>query len=695
MASPPQLPPRAPGATDRMPHAGSTSPGHLELLRGDPRSSSTQSLVPSLADDDDGSRRTLLIIYIHGFYGNDQSFRSFPAHVHSLLRTLLADSHVIHSKIYPRYKTYKAIEVARDNFSAWLEPHESPTTDVILVGHSMGGLLAGEVVLMPNQSPYHHQAFKHKIIGTLSLDSPFLGLHPGIVVSGISSLFQPAPKSPDEIHDDVPPSPPSAPASLAPTSSIDSRLDSSASSFSSYPARENDDPHYDPPYWNDEPFRERPFIKRLANFASKHRSEGILHAVRNHVVSHLEFGGCLADYRGLVTRYNRLRALENVDELQAVNDGHPSAAYARVRFANYYTLSPGRPKVPKSPPPDACDPSDLDPLSDPSLPGDNASELEKDSYELTKEPDQTISLLDVEASSHRASGSSISTPRISVEAPADEEPEQPSSRDHDESSSLGEEVVDDAASPRELTRISMLSMQDIDPTPMEDEPDLEPRPDPELRVETVSDDLVLPPIPDEPQQPTLPDLDAFTDKDARKQAERESKRMQKNYAQAVKDRAKAIRERDKLLEKRRKKAQKDADKVEKRAQKEQMRLDKEEKKRLAEARQAAEYQAHASVADSHFDDTESPHGVTEKAATAADGDKPRKLRKFCNLPGKTNGARDATWVDVYMDGMDEVGAHCGLFAPGPHYEQLVGDVGSRIVGWIHDDMSKRAILEAQ
>lgn len=55
---------------------------------------------------------------------------------------------MIHSKIYPRYKTYKAIEVARDNFSAWLEPHEGDGTDVVLVGHSMGGLLAGEVVLM-------------------------------------------------------------------------------------------------------------------------------------------------------------------------------------------------------------------------------------------------------------------------------------------------------------------------------------------------------------------------------------------------------------------------------------------------------------------------------------------------------------------------------------------------------------------
>ncbi len=123
----------------------------------DPRASSAHSLAPSL--DEAGSRRTLLIIYIHGFMGNDSSFRSFPAHVHAFLKDSLAESHVIHSKIYPRYKTYKAVEVARDNFSSWLEPHESDTTDVILVGHSMGGLLAAEVVLAvrrrrpPSQPP--------------------------------------------------------------------------------------------------------------------------------------------------------------------------------------------------------------------------------------------------------------------------------------------------------------------------------------------------------------------------------------------------------------------------------------------------------------------------------------------------------------------------------------------------------------
>src|SRR5438045_5011817 len=45
----------------------------------DPRSSSTQSLIPSESGRD--GRRKLLLIYIHGFLGNETSFRSFPAHV--------------------------------------------------------------------------------------------------------------------------------------------------------------------------------------------------------------------------------------------------------------------------------------------------------------------------------------------------------------------------------------------------------------------------------------------------------------------------------------------------------------------------------------------------------------------------------------------------------------------------------------
>jgi pimeloyl-ACP methyl ester carboxylesterase len=159
MASPPPLPPRdssqlppPPPYSEVVESQGSLNSGRENPPRSSildskvPRPSSSQSLAPSRFDSD--GRRTLLLVYIHGFYGNDQSFQSFPAHVHNVLRETLSETHAVYSKVYPRYKTYKSIEVARDNFSAWLEPHESPTTDVILVGHSMGGLLAAEIVLM-------------------------------------------------------------------------------------------------------------------------------------------------------------------------------------------------------------------------------------------------------------------------------------------------------------------------------------------------------------------------------------------------------------------------------------------------------------------------------------------------------------------------------------------------------------------
>lgn len=84
---------------------------------GDPRSSSTQSLLPEHLHRD--GRRTLLLVYIHGFIGNDTSFQKFPAHVHNLLTIALAETHVVHSKIYPRYKSRGAVQFARDDFSHW------------------------------------------------------------------------------------------------------------------------------------------------------------------------------------------------------------------------------------------------------------------------------------------------------------------------------------------------------------------------------------------------------------------------------------------------------------------------------------------------------------------------------------------------------------------------------------------------
>ena len=123
---PPPLPPRASSSLQPPPPYTSDDARRSRLVSeqwhsdNDPRSSSTHSLVPSeSARYGRDGRRTLLLIYIHGFMGNETSFQSFPAHVHNVLTVILAETHVVHTKIYPRYKSRKAIEFARDDFSQW------------------------------------------------------------------------------------------------------------------------------------------------------------------------------------------------------------------------------------------------------------------------------------------------------------------------------------------------------------------------------------------------------------------------------------------------------------------------------------------------------------------------------------------------------------------------------------------------
>jgi hypothetical protein len=210
-------------------------------------------------------------------------------------------------------------------------------------------------------------------------------------------------------------------------------------------------------------------------------------------------------------------------------------------------------------------------------------------------------------------------------------------------------------------------MQDLDPIPI---PDSEME---KLESQSTTCDLDLPPIPDHPHEPSLPDLQAILDKDARKQAEKEVKRLQKAYTQAVKNRSKAIQEREKLLEKRRNKAAKDADKMAKVAEKERVKQERERARAEAKARESADK-------------------VRGQQDEGEGEERPRKLKKFCALPSRREGMSDPTWIDVYMDGMDVVDAHCGLFLSGPHYDKLVGDVGSRIAGWVGDELTKRAIL---
>ncbi|KAJ9637206.1 hypothetical protein H2199_007492 [Coniosporium tulheliwenetii] len=725
----PPLPPRT-SSTHLSPHSEAPPPYTLvddtnpyqshTLSASDPRNLSTDSLVPVNSNHE--GRRRLLLVYIHGFMGTETSFQSFPAHVHNLVNITLADTHVIHTKIYPRYRSRRSMDFARDDFSKWLSPHESPDTDVILLGHSMGGLLSAEVVLLPPYSPATGHAFRHRILGTINFDTPFLGMHPGIVSSGLKSLVR---SSPD-------PSPGAAQGSdYVTANSTPARQDTLL--------RKPTDPNYNPVFPNDVNLPVRKGWNSTLHFLHKH-SDDLVKASKQYVKSHIEFGGAMADYKGLKRRYERIRALEYEDENMRKMATHGVRAPPRVRFVNYYTASTGRPKRPKSP--------------SPNHEGSKPVEIEMQNMSLT--PSTTNS-----SQSHYSHSRSRS-PRISVDEHRDgivipKRPSIPSSP-----SSSGSSIY-------EMGRVSPTPIPDT-PTPSPPQSFATPSASTtSLAPTTTTSSSItgtslsptpsaapsLPPIPPMPAQPTPPDLSQYPDKDTRKIAEKDHERAMKAYKRAIKDRDSAIKDRAKLEEKRRKQAEKQREEEEEEAAEKaarnkitkprEMTHDERERERLENERLRMERESrrmrgessppppaptaapppppsrlqppqpkptpptqhlpplppppsspqhrrpsitnpfHRRTSSTTPSSSTNPSTFPQPQAQTAQTKK-KKDKKFCVLPSKNEkGERDPTWVRVYMEGVDEVGAHCGLFFMGETYEMLVGDVAGRIEEWVRGD----------
>ncbi|CAD0014185.1 unnamed protein product, partial [Aureobasidium pullulans] len=590
------------------------------LAQNDPRSRSTQSLVPSPSDEQ-GDRRKLLLIFIHGFMGNETSFQSFPAHVHSLVAALLSETHTVHTKIYPR-------------------PHEGPTTDVILLGHSMGGLLCAEVALIPSLAD---GSLRHRLIGTVNFDVPFLGMHPRVVKVGLASVFSPAPgasKSPQ--NDDHTPSATDSqngggyfddrPSHSTSTSS----LKASPSPFS--PSQL--DPNYNPAFKNDVVLPVRKGWEGAWYFINKHSSD-LRSATKQLVKSHLEFGGAMADYSGLKLRYTRIRGLEAPSTYTRKAVIGSSVAPPRVRFVNYYTSSTGRPKKPKTP----SSPATV--VGTPTMTTVAAVESreqvdedeEKYSGEFSPRNDEVLETDDDIKEFEAAERNGMVTMDHLDPAPMS---------DAGGDTSEVESWVD-ATENIEIARSSSNTTTDLTTT-------TSPKPEHDSILDegltNKSPDIPasglesLPPVPDPPAKPEKPPF--FSDKDARKLAEKEYERVLKLYFRAVKDREKALRDREKLEKKRERQVIKEGKKAEKQVQK-------------------------------------------------SEEQKPFKDRTFCTLPPKDgSGIRDPTWVRVLMKDVDLVEAHCGLFFPDEkddRYEKLIGDVGERICEWVGEAESERVARE--
>ena len=566
----------------------------------------------------------------------------------------------------------------------------------------MGGILSAEVVLQSPSSPATGKPFRHHILGTISFDTPFLGMHPGVVVSGIGSLFRPAPEAPAArmplANATNTPSMGSQ-ASISSPSYAPSVVDSEFSALSlaqsalSPSASSPNDPFFNPPFPNDVRLPERKGWVNLLHFINKH-SDGLTSATKQYFMSHLEFGGCLADYPGLKNRYERIRSLEDVDELARREGPGYRSPTRRIRFTNYYTASTGRPKAPKSP----------------KIPEGHM--MDKDGSIKPIEVEMRDMSLEPGAPGSAGSRSRTPTPRISAEeyrdgaiAPQqlddgpDALPVEALVKNMGDNPGVQSDIQEDAPE---------MEMRYIDSMPIEDDEEMECAPlagtkmattaegDPISELQTIASEPPLPPIPTMPTEPEPIDLSVYTDKDSRKIAEKEQKRVMKVYQQAMKDRESAIRDRQRLIEKREKKHRQDREKRLKTEEKQRLKEEKEAEKQLAKEEREEE-KRRVTVNPEPPRDRQASVAASSSSTTNRDdnNNKPKRDKKFCMLPPETGGKRDKCWVRVYMEGVDEVGAHCGLFFPGPQYESLVGDVGARVEKWVKEDAVRRAVLEAE
>lgn len=176
-------------------------------------------------------RNTLLLVFIHGFKGTDDTFGTFPEHLRALISHALPRVNVL-AAVYPQYETRGQLADCVARFQDWLEnrvidlevanntpsPTVRPAVHVILVGHSMGGIVAAETILsllgaqcvagrvqgnaqsasstdvfgtggppttaQRDSETLPNIVFPH-VRGLLAFDTPFLGLAPQMVAHSL------------------------------------------------------------------------------------------------------------------------------------------------------------------------------------------------------------------------------------------------------------------------------------------------------------------------------------------------------------------------------------------------------------------------------------------------------------------------------------------------------------------------------
>lgn len=558
-----------------------------------------------------------------------------------------------------------------------LAPHEDQWTDIVLLGHSMGGLLAADVALL----------FRHSIIGVVNFDVPFLGMHPGIIKAGLGSIFAKVPPPQDQIFT---------------SPSIGNNPSRMSTIFNPKPS----DPNYNPSFFNDVHLPVRKGWENALHWLNKH-SNGIREAGKGLVKSHFEFGSAMADYKELKERYARVRALEEDDETKRKISNPNVRSPPRIRFVNYYTTSTGRPKKYKS-------------SKNPSSPRPGSlslQHLDSNSSGLVSEPEQNL---------RQQSLATPTPPRLSIDVRECRQNElipvtpqdilsatspQNYSSVHDDASSLEQLYLPEIPPiPQEPPFVDLMQIADRSRRRIAEREHNEAleeyhkavkdrnriineREDIKEGWERQRQQAITVQLPN----PSLNSSAKLSGEELRLEKEQERVAKEKarlegmEYHPLREDSTVRIQERTDLESPNLESGLHAMQLGEKPSHSPYLKYDFSRSAILSQPSPDDQVSVTDSNYTSHTGDTEADSTDTkeeEKKQTE------KKLGKFCMLPPKdSSGHKDPTWVRVHMEGMDEVAAHTSLFFVNETYEKLVGDVGARIEEWVREADSVRLVRE--
>ncbi|KAI0368101.1 hypothetical protein BV20DRAFT_1045197 [Pilatotrama ljubarskyi] len=132
----------------------------------------------------------VLIVFIHGFKGTDSTFGEFPQRLQHILAETLVNT-AVESIVFPAYETKGELNAAVTRFADWLTDLTvrrevangigggAGKANIVLCGHSMGGLLAADALIeFVNTRPDKRAPLWPNIVACIAFDTPYLGLHP-------------------------------------------------------------------------------------------------------------------------------------------------------------------------------------------------------------------------------------------------------------------------------------------------------------------------------------------------------------------------------------------------------------------------------------------------------------------------------------------------------------------------------------